>query len=226
MAGAINIVARGYRTGDITQTSSPVQSRTAGDAVRSIGQGLAALGLANSRYGKDGKINIPPVYSSAATRIRTPPPNRVKPFSIIVLQKVVAVALATNDEETQCVCNMIIVAYFSLLRPGEYTGAKSDSTPFRMCDITFSCGRAVFDHRSDKQDLHAATMVMLLFTTHKNGLKGEVLGQGPSGYPLLCPRDTLARRIIHLRKHNADKTRPIASFMTPKGSWKHVTPTK
>ena len=67
-------------------------------------------------------------------------------------------------------------------------------------------------------------MVMLLFTTQKNGVKGEVVGQGPSGDPLLCPRDALARQIIQLRKHNADKTRPIASFMTPKGSWKHVTP--
>ena len=66
---------------------------------------------------------------------------------------------------------------------------------------------------------------MLLFTTQKNGVKCEVVGQGPSGDPLLCPRDALARRIIHLRKQNADKTRPIASFMTPKGSWKHVTPT-
>ena len=66
---------------------------------------------------------------------------------------------------------------------------------------------------------------MLLFTTQKNDVKGEVVGQGPSGDPLLCPRDTLARRIIHLRKYNVDKTRPIASFMTHKGSWKHATPT-
>ena len=120
---------------------------------------------------------------------------------------------------------MIIVAYFFLLRPEEYTGAKSDGTPFRMCNITFSCGRAIFDHRPDKQDLRSETMVMLLFTTQKNGVKGEVVGQGPSGDPLLCPRDALARRIFHLRKHNADKTRPIASFMMLKGSWKHNTPT-
>ena len=68
-------------------------------------------------------------------------------------------------------------------------------------------------------------MLMLLFTTQKNDVKGEVVGQGPSGDPLLCPQDALARRIIHLRKHNVDKTRPIASFMTPKGSCKNVTPT-
>ena len=124
-----------------------------------------------------------------------------------MLRKVAAVALATHDKETQCVCDMIIVAYFFLLRPGEYTGAKSDSTPFRMCDITFSCGQAVFGHRSDKKDLRSATMVMLLFTTQKNGVKGEVVGQGPSRNSLLCPQDALARWVIHLRKHNADKTR-------------------
>ena len=68
-------------------------------------------------------------------------------------------------------------------------------------------------------------MVMLLFTMQKNDLKCEVVGQGPLGDPLLCPRDALERRTIHLCKHNTDKTWPIASFMTPKGSWKHVTPT-
>ena len=61
-------------------------------------------------------------------------------------------ALAANNAETQCVCDTIIVAYFFLLRPGEYTGAKSDSTPLFMCDITFSCGQAVFGHTSDEQD--------------------------------------------------------------------------
>ena len=54
----LNIFAREYRTGDITPTSSPVQSRMAEDSVRSIGQALTALGLANTRYRKGGKINI------------------------------------------------------------------------------------------------------------------------------------------------------------------------
>ena len=120
---------------------------------------------------------------------------------------------------------IIMLHIFFLLCPGKYTGAELDSTPIRMCNITFSCGRAVFNHKSDKQYLRAATMAMLLFTTQKNGVKGEVVGQGPSGDPLLYLGDALARWIIHLRKHNSDKTRSIASFMTPKGSWNHVTPT-
>ena len=123
----LNIFAQDYRTRDITPTISPVRSRTAEDDVRSIGQALAALGLADPWYGKDGKINIRLRFEAG------PPPNQVKPVPIIVLRKVAAVALATNNKETQCVCDMIIVACFFLLCPGEYTGAKSDSNPFRMC---------------------------------------------------------------------------------------------
>ena len=54
----LNIFSWDCRTGDIAQTSSPVQSCTAEDALRSIGQVLAALGLADPCYGKDRKINI------------------------------------------------------------------------------------------------------------------------------------------------------------------------
>ena len=108
----LNIFARDYRTGDITTTSSPVRSRTAEDAVQSIGQVLAALGLANPRYWKDGKIDIRLRFQLRFYTKQDPPPNQVKPVFIIVLWKVAAVALATNDEETQCVCEMIIVAYF------------------------------------------------------------------------------------------------------------------
>ena len=35
-----------------------------------------------------------------------------------------------------------------LLFPGDYTVSKSDSTPFRNEDITFSCGRSVFAETS------------------------------------------------------------------------------
>ena len=54
----LNIFARDYRTGDIIPTSSPVRPRTAEDAVRSIGQALASLGLVDPRYGKERKIDI------------------------------------------------------------------------------------------------------------------------------------------------------------------------
>ena len=54
----LNTFAQDYRTEDIAQTSSPVQSRPVKDVVWPIGQALVALGLADPRYGNDRKIDI------------------------------------------------------------------------------------------------------------------------------------------------------------------------
>ena len=99
----LNTFARDYRTGDIAPTSGPVQSCTAEDAVWSIGQALAALGLSDPCYGKDGKIDIRLRFQLIYYTKQDLPPNRVKPVPIRVLQKVAVVALSTNDAETQCV---------------------------------------------------------------------------------------------------------------------------
>ena len=72
----LNIFARDYRTGDITPTSSPVQSRTAEDAVRSISQALVALGLANPRYRKDRKIYIRLRFQLRCYTKQDPPPTK------------------------------------------------------------------------------------------------------------------------------------------------------
>ena len=69
---------------------------------------------------------------------------------------------------------MIIIAFFFLLRPGGYTGTKSDSTPFRLSDVTFSVGRTVFDAATTiDNELAAATCVILIFRTQKNSVRGE-----------------------------------------------------
>ena len=68
---------------------------------------------------------------------------------------------------------MILIAFFFLLRPGEYTGTKYDSSPFRLSDVTFSVGSTVFDtSTATNNDLAASTFVILTFSTHKNGVQG------------------------------------------------------
>ena len=83
---------------------------------------------------------------------------------------------------------MIIIAYFFLLRLGEYMGSKSDSTAFRLEDIAFSCGRSVVDPTATKADLQAATFLMLTLTTKTTGIRGEKICHKASGNPLLCPK--------------------------------------
>ena len=55
-------------------------------------------------------------------------------------------------------------------------------------------------------DLAAATFVILTFTTQKNGVRGDKIGHGATGDLLLCPKEALRQRVMHLRQHDAQPT--------------------
>ena len=132
----------------------------------------------------------------------------------------------SNDQELQAVTDMIIIAFLFLLRPGEYTFKKSDSSPFRLSDVTFSVGRTVLNtSTATDNELAAATFVILVFNTHKNGVQSEKIGHGTTGDPLLRPKEALRRHVAHLRQYGAPADTPLARFMKPRGRWTNVTPT-
>ena len=98
-------------------------------------------------------------------------------------------AAASNDQALQSVADMIIIAFFFLLLPGYYTGTKSDSSPFRLSDVTFIVGRTVFNTATaTDNELAAATFVILVFTKQKNGVRDEKIGHGTTGDPFCDQR--------------------------------------
>ena len=102
------------------------------------------------------------------------------------------VAAASNDPELQAVTDIIIIAFFFLLWIGEYTGTKSDISPFRLSDLTFSVIYTMFDTAtSTDNELATAVFLILIFATHKNGVRGEKIGHGATGDPLLFPNEVL-----------------------------------
>ena len=120
---------------------------------------------------------------------------------------------ASNDPELQAVTDIIIIAFFFLLRPEEYTGTKSYSAPFHLSDVTFSVGRMLFDTATaTDNELDAAVFVILVFTTHKNGVQGEKIGHGATKDPILFPKEALQRRVAHLRQNGAPADTPLARF--------------
>ena len=102
-----------------------------------------------------------------------PPPSRVNPIPVQVLRRLACIAAASRDPELQAIANMIIIAFFFLLLPGEYTGTKSDSSLFLLSDVTFSVGCTLFDtSTATDNDLAASTFVIFTFSTQKNGVRG------------------------------------------------------
>ena len=161
-----NAFAQDYQTGNITAIQPWVRSITVEDAVRSIGQAIAMLGAKDSQVTSTGKVDGILQLQFRCYSRQDPPPSRVKPIPVQVLRRLVCVAAASNDQELQAVADMIILAFFFILRAGEYKGTKYDSTPFCLSDVTFSVGRAFFDTATaTDNEISAATFVILTFST-------------------------------------------------------------
>jgi ATP-dependent helicase YprA (DUF1998 family) len=141
-------------------------------------------------------------------------PRRVKPIPVTIILYILtqAFGVARNYEDL-AVADMIDIAFFFLLRPGEYTGTTTDDTPFRLEDVVLY----IRDRRLDvltasTAELDAATSVSYNFTTQKNSTRDEKIVQGLSGDSKFCPVKATARRIKYHRAKNSKQTVPIASY--------------
>ena len=121
---------------------------------------------------------------------------------------------------------MIIIAFFYLLRPGEYTSSPSDTQPFDYKSVQLFCGGRRFDlTTASHAEILTATFASLTFELQKNGVRGEVIGQGLSGHPDVCQVKALARRVIHVRQFYAPPTNPLAMAYV-RDAWMPITPSQ
>jgi hypothetical protein len=216
----LQVFAQRYRDGRLAPSGQPVRSRTVEDAVRAIGQTFALLGASDPRLTASGKQDFRLGRTWTAFGKEDPPPNRVKPLPVAVLHHVMQCAhnAPPPNHLLHAIADMICIAFFFLLRPGEYTSSSSDTTPFRAKDVVlFRSQDEPLDLQScSDDDLLNAIFCTLEFTTQKNGVRGEVIGLGPSGHPRLCPCRAMARRLIHFRRFNLAFTLPLATVFTGK----------
>jgi hypothetical protein len=104
---------------------------------------------------------------------------------------------------------MIIIAFFFLLRPGEYTDNNKD--PFHLTDTQLFIGDTRLPPLSvPASELCLAWFASLTFTSQKNGVCGKVIGLACSGNPYLCPVQAIICRVLYLRLHMAPPTTPLA----------------
>ena len=147
-----------------------------------------------------------------------PAPNRVKPVPVPVLRRILAVAATNMDPLLVATADMICVAFFFLLRPGEYAVSPAESTPFELKDVQFFIGQRRLDSATASEaEILSATFASLTFDKQKNAVRGEVIGHAPSGDPNLCAVRALGRRVLHLRAHNAPASTVLACAYTDHG---------
>ena len=150
-----------------------------------------------------------------AWKTSDPAPLRVKPIPIQVIRRIARLSHASDRGPTsstslyQATTDMIIIAFFFLLRPGEYT--DNPNNPFRLADVQLFIGHTRLHlANAPTSQLQQARFASLTFTNQKNGVRGEVIGLACSGDPFLCPVKAIVRRVIYLRSHNATPDTPLS----------------
>ena len=201
----LQIFAQRVRDGRLAARGHPVRSGTVADALLFVAQAHTMLGAPDPRKLAVGDTISPRLarqlrgYSKA-----DPPPSRVKPIPLPILHRAHAIALAAGDAESLAATDMMWLAFFFLLRPGEYTHPAENSHPFRIQDVRLWIGdRQLAVSTATAAELLAADFVGLEFTTQKNGTRGEVIGHGSSFHPTACPVAVVVRRLLYLRSINA-----------------------
>jgi hypothetical protein len=104
------------------------------------------------------------------------------------------------------------LAFFFLLRLGEYTLSGPSPHPFRLCDVRLWHHQTPIDPlTAPPAVLLTATFVVLIFNKQKSSVRGETVGHGLSGNPYACPVKATIRRVLHLRSFNAPPTTPLCA---------------
>jgi hypothetical protein len=132
----------------------------------------------------------------------------------------------SGSTQSQAVGDLALIAFYYLLRIGEYTvkrqrdrtkRAKKQTVQFKLEDVTF--------FKTDKNGIlwclprnapHSLIMTAesatLKLDNQKNGWKGVCVHQEANGEAFNCPVRALAHRVVHLRENGGDTKVLLSAF--------------
>ena len=152
-------------------------------------------------------------------RDRDDPASRVYPVTIPIIRGLHS-ALDLNDAELgtlNChIVDLIIVAFFWLLRPAEYpasTEPEARTQAFQLSHVSITIGGTVYPAATaplnDANVINRVTSAALTFADQKNAVRGELVGHPANNDPFFCPAKALTRIARRLRLANAAPTEPL-----------------
>ena len=210
----LQVFAARVHSGELAASGNPIRARSAEDYVRAVGQTFLHVGADDPRLNSASKIDFRISRTISAWKKSDATPKRVKPIPLQVIRRIASTSYPTFASPLcKAIADMIILAFFFLLRPGEYTDndGDTDKHPFRIEDVQLFIGDTRLNLLTDPESrLKQARFASLTFTSQKNGVRGEVIGLACSGDPVMCPVKSIVRRILYLRQHGAIPSTPLA----------------
>lgn len=170
----------------------------------------------------------------AGFRTKDPPTIKKLPIEIDIPEYIALCSLRpTATELEKAKADLILIAFYYLLRVGEYTVKHSRNSTkrtvqFRFQDITFFKTDTKNNIRqlprsAPECDILSADSATLKLDNQKNGWKGVCIHHESNGDDFLCPVKALGRRYVHLLAHSAPKTTFLSAVYGHSTLPSHVT---
>jgi hypothetical protein len=132
--------------------------------------------------------------------------------------------IKSNSPKAQAVGDLTNIAFYYLLRVGEYTythsKAQRRTKQFRVRDVKFWKNGQVLPLDSGPAILLSADAATLSLTNQKNGTKGAVI-HNDAIFETHCPVQSLARRVSQILAFSPDLDTPLSAYFA-QGRIRHV----
>jgi hypothetical protein len=138
----------------------------------------------------------------------------------------IKMSLITQSPKHAAVADLATIAFYFLLRVGEYTfvraSKKRRTQTFQLKDVTFfDTDGVVIPNTAPLDTLLSAAKATLHISNQKNGVRGSCIHHEAND-TLSCPIRALARRIHHITSHHGSDNDIIATFFDRNGYRHHI----
>ena len=159
-------------------------------------------------------LNLPIARLLKKFKDDDPPPQPKLAIPVSTIQKIIT--KYNFSPHHSAVADLVLVAFFYLLRVGEYTVSRSSrpkrTIPLRKGDVRLWHKGKLLDHESPLPTLLLADSATISIANTKNGTKGAFVHHDAIK-SVICPVAALARRIANL--HGMRASTPLSTVCHP-----------
>jgi hypothetical protein len=200
----LSTFAERVRNGDYG-SGNRVRASTVQVALCAIGKTFEMDGRANPTYRSEGKYWLPIERQIEGYRRQDPPAQHKLAVPVSLIEYLVELGKHSPSEKVAAICDMCTIAFYYLLRVGEYTGHRQldrrRTKQFRACDITFyDSSHTIIPNTAPLDKLYTAAKAAMRITNQKNGTRGSIISHDTS-HTKACPVRALARRVHSIMQH-------------------------
>jgi hypothetical protein len=213
-----------------------VKVQSVQDALAAISKTIELAGQPSPIYKAEKTYKVPVARLVEGFRRQDPAAIPQIAVPIAVPTQALKTAQASPCPKRQAIGDLCIIAFFYLLRVGEYTKPKfvtidgqrtraTRTVQFSIKNIGFFKNNCILPRTSNIESLIGADSCTLKITNQKNGRMGQTIHHHATGAPN-CPVKAVARRVNHILTNHGTTDNLICDvWVQDSADWYQITAT-